>query len=243
MSLTEETPPSHQLTPRDIACLTWIALQYAIRLDQLRRLLYRYTPEADRYKLKSDVDILSLDRTYKWINKMLVSGLIEKKIILHGDQTWIWLSRAGLRAMELPFNSSGAPSSNRLSHLYGINQVRLAVEAKRPNDIWTSERQIRKDLPLAAKGESLPHTPDAILTNATNGKVTAIEVEVHAKTEDELEDDLRELAITYKSIWYFTVSATRRQVEKLLDTFEPSMQKPFVLYDLKDYSNGEYGIS
>ena len=94
MSLTEETPPSHQLTSCGRVCLTWIALQYAVRLDQLRRLLYRYTPEADRYKLKSEVDFLSLDRVYKWINKMLDFGLIEKKTILHGDQTWIWLSRA-----------------------------------------------------------------------------------------------------------------------------------------------------
>jgi hypothetical protein len=37
--------PVYQLTPRDLICLTWIAMQYAIRLDQLQRLLFRYTPE------------------------------------------------------------------------------------------------------------------------------------------------------------------------------------------------------
>ena len=42
---------TYQLTPRDIICLTWIAMQYSIRLDQLQRLLFRYTPEQDRYKL------------------------------------------------------------------------------------------------------------------------------------------------------------------------------------------------
>jgi hypothetical protein len=83
-SVSEDTV--HQLTSRDITCLTWIAMQYAIRLDQLQRLLYRYTPEADRYKLKPGADRLSLDRTYELISKWLALGLIEKKIILHGDK-------------------------------------------------------------------------------------------------------------------------------------------------------------
>lgn len=244
MTSTQTTkPPSRQLTPRDRACLIWIAMQYAIRLDQLQRLLYRHTPEADRYKLRQDIDSVSLDRVYKWIKKMAEWGFIEKETILHRDQAWIWCTRAGLREVGLNFNYSGAPSSSRLSHLYYINQVRLAVEAKRPGDLWKSERQIRKEQPPTDKGETKEHTPDAILTNATNGKVTALEIEVHAKTDDELEDDLRELAVTYRSVWYFTTSTTRRQVEKVLETFEPAMQKPFVLYDLKEYGNGEYGIS
>jgi hypothetical protein len=243
MSLAEENSPSRQLTPRDRVCLIWIALQYAIRLDQLQRLLYRHTPDADRYKLRQDIDYVSLDRAYKWLKKHLSHGFIEKDIILHRDQPWIWMSRAGLREVGLNFNYSGAPSSQHLSHLYSINQVRLFIEAKRPGDLWKSEREIRKEATAAAKGETKDHTPDAILTNAMNGKITAIEVEVHAKTASELEDDLRELAVTFRSVWYFTTSATRRQVESLLDTFEPAMRKPFVLYDLKDYSNGEYGIS
>jgi len=223
-------------------CLIWIAMQYAVRLDQLQRLLYRHTPEADRYKLRQDIDYVSLDRVYKWIKKMSHLGLVEKDIILHRDQAWIWLTRAGLREIGLSFNYNGPPSSGNLGHLFYINQVRLAIEAKRPGDIWKSERQIRKEATAAAKGETKEHTPDSLLTNAMNGKTTAIEVEVHAKTDSELEDDLRELAVTYRSVWYFTTSTTRRQVEKTLDTFEPSMQKPFVLYDLKEYGC-EYGIS
>jgi hypothetical protein len=229
-------PQSRQLTQREKACLIWIALQYAVRLDQLQRLLYRHTPEADRYKLKPGVDYLSLDRTYDIINKLLELGLIEKKTILDGDKLWIWPNRAGLREVGLKFNYSGQPSSSRLSHLYYINQVRFAFEAKRPNDLWKSERQIRKE-------RTEGHFPDGVVTNTSNGKDSALEVEVHAKTDKELEDDLRELAVTYKSVWYFTTTATRRQVEKILETFEPSMQKPFLLYDLKDYGNGEYGIS
>jgi hypothetical protein len=218
-------------------------MQYAIRLDQLQRLLYRHTPEADRSKLKSGVDHLSLDRTYEIINKWRSLGLIEKDTILHGDKLWIWPTRAGLREVGLHFNYSGKPSSIRLPHLYYINQVHLAIEIKRPHDVWKSERQIRKDLPAAIKGENQPHAPDALLTNATNGKVTAIEVECHAKTEDELADDLRELAVSYKSVWYFTTGSTRRQIESMLEQhFTPEMRKPFVLYDLEEYGH-EYGLS
>src|SRR5438046_655608 len=128
-SESEVTHPMHTsesktrlLTQRDRACLIWIGQQYAIRLDQLRRLLYRYTPEPDRYKLKPDTDALSLDRTYDHIKKWLALSLIEKKTILHGDKAWLWLSREGLRFCNLSFTyGDGAPASSRLSHLYYIN--------------------------------------------------------------------------------------------------------------------------
>jgi hypothetical protein len=233
------------LTQRDLTCLAWIALQYAIRLDQLRQLLFRHTPEADRYKLKPGTDRLSLDRTYEIINRWLALKLIEKNTILQGDKLWIWLTRQGLRTVQMPFNyGSGAPSSITLPHLFAINQVRLAVEAKRPDDGWQTERQLRKDAPPLVRGETRPHTPDAILTNATNGKITAIEVERSAKNADELENDLRELAVTYKSIWYFATKKTRRQVETMLEEkFTQEMRKPFVFYDLGEYTHNEYKLS
>lgn len=223
------------LTERDRACLLWIAQQYAIRLDHLQRLLYRFTPEQDRHKRKPGIDHLSLDRTYEILKRWREAGLVEKASILEGEKTWVWLSRVGLHSFNLPFNyGNGRPSSIRLPHLYAINQVRLAIEAKRPHDLWKSERQILREMPARAKGEQQMHAPDALLTNASNGKLTAIEVEIHDKTAWELEDDLLELAATYTSVWYFTTRATRRQIEAKLDTFSEEMRKPFVLYDLKE---------
>ena len=233
----------HQLTPRDIICLTWIAMQYAIRLDQLQRLLFRFTPEQDRYKLKPGSDRLSLDRTYEMIQKWLSWGYIEKGGILHRDKLWIWVSRAGLRACQLPFSYSGKPAPGRVPHLFFINQVRLAIEEKRPGDEWKSERQIRREAGAPVQGESQPHVPDAILTNAINGKVTALEIEKTSKTESELLDDLRELAVTYKSIWYFATTATKRQLEAKLAEMSEEMRKPFRLYSLVEYGGVAYGIS
>jgi hypothetical protein len=242
MSAVSSKEPVHQLTPRDIICLTWIAMQYAIRLDQLQRLLFRFTPEADRYKLKPGVDYLSLDRTYEIIQKWLSLGYIEKGGILHHDKLWIWVSREGMRLCKLPFTYSGKPAPGRVPHLFFINQIRLAVEEKRPGDVWTSERQIRREAGAATKGESLPHLPDAILTNMSNGKVSALEIEKTSKTESELLDDLRELAVSYKSVWYFATSATLRQLESKLADFTEEMRKPFRLYPLVEYGN-DYGIS
>ncbi len=241
MLIPDQTGKSYRLTPRDKLCLIWIGLQYAIRFDQLQRLLYRSTPEVDRNKLKPGVDYISIDRTYEVIRKWLALGLIEKDIILHNDKMWIWLSRQGLRESGLSFNYSGKPSSIKVPHRYYINQVRLAIESQRKNDIWQSEREILREQGLRSKGESKPHAPDGILTNAENGKVTAIEIEWNTKTDDELEDDLRELAANYRSIWYFCTPATRRQVEAKLEGFMPDMRKPFVFYNLEDYGH-EYGI-
>jgi hypothetical protein len=233
----------HQLTPRDLICLTWIAMQYAIRLDQLQRLLFRFTPEQDRGKLKPDTDCLSLDRTYEIVAKWLALGLMEKQIILHGDKLWIWVSREGLRTCTLPFSSSGKPSSVRLPHIFFINQIRLAIEAKRPGDEWKSERQIRREAGAPVRGESQPHLPDALLTNAINGKVTALEIEKTSKTASELLDDMRELAVSYKSIWYFATSATKRQLDARLEEMPEEMRKPFRMYSLIEYGGAAYGIS
>lgn len=242
MTTSGDKKATSQLTPRDLLCLTWIGLQYAIRFDQLQRLLYRHTPAGDRYKLKPGIDFVSQDRTYELLSKWATLGYIEKKIILHGDKLWVWLSREGLRVTHLLFQyGDGQPSSVRLPHLYYINQVRLAVEAKRPGDLWKSERQIRREAGAIIKGEHRPHTPDALLTNRTNGKVTAIEVERTSKTESELLDDLRELAVTYTSIWYFATTATHTFLEAKLADFTPEMRKPFRLYSLTDYGDA-YGL-
>jgi len=232
-----------QVTPRDTLCLGWTGMQYATRFDQLQQLLFRHTPLQDRYKLKPDADRLSLDRTYELIQKWVSLDPIEKKIILHGDKMWLWLSREGLRTTQLPFQyGDGAPSSVRLVHLYYINQVRLAVEQKHPTHLWQSERQIRREGGPTVKGERKPHIPDALLTNTTNGKVTAVEIERTSKNVDELLDDLRELAVTYKSVWYFATSATKRHLEATLENFSEEMRKPFRIYALTEYGEA-YGIT
>jgi len=243
MSAVSPKETDHHLTPRDLICLTWIAMQYAIRLDQLQRLLFRFTPEPDRSKLKPGADRLSLDRTYELIARWREQGYIEKGGILHHDKLWIWVSRAGLRACQLPFSTSGKPAPGRVPHLFFVNQVRLSIEEKRPGDLWISERQLRRDAGAPTKGEDLPHLPDATLTNMRTGRISALEIERSSKTEDELLNALRELAVSYKSVWYFATSATQRQLEARLAEMSEEMRKPFRIYSLIEHGGTAYGIS
>jgi hypothetical protein len=242
-SVAHEKEVVHHLTQRDLICLTWIAMQYAIRLDQLQRLLFRHTPAADRSKLKPGADRLSLDRTYELIAKWFSLGYIEKGGVLHGDKLWIWVSREGLRLCKLPFTYSGKPAPGRVPHLFFVNQVRLSIEEKRPGDLWISERQLRRDAGAPIKGEDLPHLPDATLTNMRTGRITALEIERSSKTEDELVNDLRELAASYKSVWYFATTATQRQLEAKLEEMSEEMCKPFRIYSLIEHGGTAYGIS
>jgi hypothetical protein len=229
-----------RLTPRDLVCLLWIACMYALRLDQLQRLLLRYTPEQDRGKVKPGADRLSLERTYDTLERWRILKLIEHSSILEREKLWIWPTQRGLVEARTPFRYYGGPSSVRLPHLFYVNEVRLEVEGKRPDDRWKSEREIRRELPLVKRGESRPHVPDGILY-AANSKVTIIEVERFSKVNDNLVEILDELADQYKSIWYFVTSNTRRQIERRLEEFEPERRKPFVLYDLAKYG-GNYGV-
>jgi hypothetical protein len=224
-----------RLTWRDLQCLRWIAQQYAVRLDQLQRLLLRYTPEADRDKIRRGADRLSKERTYKTLARWDALGLIEYGNILDGELRWIWLSPRGLRSLDLKLRYN-KPSAVRIPHLYAVNQVRLWVEGRRPQDRWKSEREIKTGQPALEKGVSRDHLPDALLF-ATNGKTSAIEVELEPKTRETLEAILYELESTYTSILYFVSLPAQRQLESVLEGFAPSSRKHFLLYSLGEHGN------
>jgi hypothetical protein len=226
-----------RLTPRDLQSLGWIAQQYAIRLDQLQFLLMRYTPEADRAKIRQGANRLSKERTYKTLARWDTLGLIEYGNILDGELRWIWLSSRGLRSLELPLRYN-KPSAVRLSHLYFVNQVRLWVEGRRPHDHWKSEREIKTEHPALERGERRDHLPDALLF-ASNGKTSAIEVELEPKTRETLEKILYELESMYTSILYFVSAPAQRQLENLLTSFAPSSRKHFLLYSLGKLGNAD----
>lgn len=219
-----------RLTTRDLQCLRWIAQQYAIRLDQLQRLLLRYTPEADREKVKQVAGRLSKERTYKTLARWDALGFIEYGNILDGEPRWIWLSSRGLRSLDVALRYN-KPSAVRLPHLYFVNQVRLWVEGRRPNDRWESEREIKAEHQALAHGEHQEHLPDAILY-AASGRISAIEIELEPKATRILEAILVELETTYTSILYFASPAAHRQLANVLSTFEPSRRKHFLLYSL-----------
>lgn len=224
-----------RLTSRDLACLAWIAQQYAIRLDQLQRLLFHFTLEEDKGKVRTGADRLSRERTYRTLARWESLGLIEFASILDGEPRWIWLSSKGLREIGsvLRYNR---PSAIRLRHLYSTNQVRLWIESRRPADRWKSEREIKAEHQAREAGEHQEHLPDAVLY-AASGKVSAIEIELEPKATRVLEGILAELETTYTSILYFVSQAAQRQLANVLSTFESSRRRHFLLYSLNANGN------
>lgn len=226
-----------RLTARDLAGLAWIAQQYAIRLDQLQRLLLRFTPEEDKSKVRAGADRLSRERTYRTLSRWESLGLIEYASILDGEPRWIWLSAKGLREIGsvLRYNR---PSAVRLPHLYWTNQVRLWVESRRPQDRWQSEREIKAEYQAREAGEHQEHLPDAILY-AANGRISAIEIELEPKASRQLQAILAELEAQYTSILYFAAPAAQRQLAQVFATFEPDRRKHFLLYALGVNGNAD----
>lgn len=221
-----------RLTSRDLQCLEWIAQQYAIRLDQLQRLLFRYTPEADRDKIRQGADHLSKERTYKTLARWDALGLIRYGNILDGEPRWIWVSPRVLCSLGLPLRYN-QPSAVRLPHLYFVNQVRLWVESSRPLDRWMSERQLRAEQGSVARGERRDHPPDALLF-AADGKTSATEVELEPESRQTLEAISYEPESSYTSILYFVSAPAQRQLEAVLTGFAPGARKHFLLYSPGD---------
>jgi hypothetical protein len=72
-------------------------MRRSLRLDQLQRLLLRYTPEADRGKVNGGADRLSKERTYRTLTRWEALGFIEFANILDGEPRWVWLTAQCLR--------------------------------------------------------------------------------------------------------------------------------------------------
>ena len=220
-----------RLTQRDIACLLWIAQMYAIRFDQLRRLLFRLSPEAHKISAANvEAGMISKERGYKLVKKWLDLGLIEVGNPLDKERRWIWLTPYGLQVARLTVRYRRLKHT-RIPHTYYVNLVRLWVEMKRPQDVWVSERELAKRFRPLKKGEHQDHLPDGEL-HAANGKTTVIEVELRSKDPDRLEGILRDLATHYTSIWYFLSQETRSNFEEVLARLEPEIQRYIVTYDL-----------
>ncbi|SRR6266487_2126167 len=187
-----------QLTDRDQWALRWIAEQYAVRLDQIQNLLGRQAGRG----AKEDGEITE-NAARLVVNRWKRAKLVEYKKITVEDPGWVWLTATGLHAFELPYKMY-EPSLAKLTHLFAVNEVRLQLEDERSDGTWKSERVLRAGL-AHAKGDVLPHLPDALYTMRTG--TAAIEVELTPKKPADLQIILEELTENYSQVWYFVADA------------------------------------
>ena len=112
-----------QLTARDLWALRWIGEQYAVRLDQLSGLL------GSRAGAETSLTgVLSERRTRRVVERWRHARLVETQKILHAQPGWVWLTRAGLRAIDLDVKYL-APRPMWLNHIYWCGQVRRKLSA------------------------------------------------------------------------------------------------------------------
>ena len=177
-------------TRRDLACLTWIADQYAVRGDHIRHLLSRY-PDPQKPFHGQD-GLIAATTTRDLLARWQRAGWIEYQLVLNDQPGWAWVTKKGLVLVGLDERYTyRVPASTRLDHLYGVNEVRL--EGERSGHSWQSERWYRSLQPKNKKGEISGPIPDGIITTQ-KGSVDVVEVELTAKKPEELIRKMRHLA-------------------------------------------------
>lgn len=214
-----------RVTLRDLACILWIAEQYAARGDQIQRLLSRYPdpqhPFQDGYASEST--------TREQINRWVRAGWIVYKRVLAVGPGWAYVTRAGLQLVDLDeIFLAKRPSPKRLNHIYAVNQVRSWMDEEQDYH-WKSERRIRADLNLK-RGESSGPIVDGLIWR--NGERIAVEVQISKLAPAEWLKKLRELVRAYQEvesglgyedsfpkIWFYVPS------EEMKDAFESARLK------------------
>jgi hypothetical protein len=206
-----------RLTERDLFVLTWIGEQYALRVDQLRVILAA--------KSQAEISILSESAMRHHVTRWEQLGLVEYRKFLAREPGWVWLTPAGLRAVNLEF-SVYRPYAGVLEHLYWCNQARLFLVVKRPG-VWRSERYLRTE--GKEQRSAIVNVPDG--QYVWNGGVIAIEVELSAKREQRLVAHLRSLTGTYQAVWYFITDEVRGVLTRALGRLEPGARSKIQIYD------------
>jgi hypothetical protein len=185
-----------RLTQRDIYTIWLMGEQYALRFDQLQRIL-----GAQAGAETKENDLLSDSAARHAVNRWKQAGLVEYKKILVDSPGWTWPTLAGLRQVGLEDFKFYRPSVTTLNHLYWITQARRFLTARYPASDWTAERYLRART-NGAKDDANMHTPDAEIR--LDGEVIPVEIELTQKSATRLRAILDDLLTGYRGpIWYF----------------------------------------
>lgn len=201
------------MTDRDLWALRWIGEQYAVRMDQLARLLGSQ-PGGET----SVEGTLSERRTRRIVERWMQARLVETRKILYAEPGWVWLSRAGLRAVGLQVKYL-VPRPMWLNHVFWCGEVRRRLEADADDFEWRSERL------LHAFGSALNphHLPDAELVSGNT--TVAVEVELTAKHLKRLIDIVAWHTHHYEQTRYHVAPAAERGVHRAIEKLMPEQQQ------------------
>jgi hypothetical protein len=178
-------PRSAALTGQDSIGLQFVADMYGLQVDHVAALLG-----------------LTSRPTGALVRRWVSRGLASTAILSPGPP-WVWLTRAGLRAVGVPYPPA-PPALARLAHIRAVTAVRLALESvasyRDGEAHWRSERHLRARLGgRVGAGQHLPdaevHWPDAPVGQppAWAGECWAVEAELTPKTVARTTAIMREL--------------------------------------------------
>ena len=182
-------------TARDLAVLPFIAEQCAVTQPQLAQLIGR------------------TEHTARWLRQRWQrAGWVESRVLLVGEPVFIWLTSRGLLACGVGFKPWRPQAVGRLAHLVAVTDVRMHVEARRPEATWVSERAVaRRDFEA---GERRKHLPDAEVL--LGDQRVAVEVELTQKERRRTEAIVAELSARYDAVWYFAAPAAHRHLTEVI---------------------------
>src|SRR5215469_16408776 len=174
------------LADQDAAALPFLADMYGLQLDQLTALLGLTSRQCRAL-------------VARWVSRQLVeSGTLSP------GPPWVWLTRAGLRAVGARYPAA-PPALPRLAHLRAVCAVRLALQSvaayRDGGAHWRSERHLQTRAGGRVGGrDHLPdaevHWPDAPAPGPPApwaGECWAIEAELTPKTVARTAAIMREL--------------------------------------------------
>lgn len=196
-----------QFTERDQRSLIWVGEQWVVRVDHLQRVLGSCTD--------NQLYPLSAKAVEQVIIRWKRAGWVEGRKFLAKQPGWIWLTRAGLETVGLPYKE-WVPKIPGLGHLHAVNAARLWIEAEDRKagrvEMWVSERQLRHR--QGQHGFTLggrPHLVDGELLHGPS-KI-AVEVELTPKTRQRTVDVMQQLVGSYRGTFYFVTDATKNVVQ------------------------------
>lgn len=198
---------SIKITERDLSVLRFVGEQYAVRADQLARLLKR--PREG---------VLSESATRAVIARWEKAGLTDSRKVIADEPKFVWLTRKGLDEVGLAFKP-WTPTAASLAHIFWTNQVRIHTEDRHPAASWRSERELRKGRVMQSVSTAASHEVDAEI-HLPQG-VVAVEVELTAKSVERRRSIMSEVASRYATVWYFAP----RNVQALLEETAAAVQE------------------
>ena len=193
MRMSNKVPASSGFGDRDLEVLTWMGEQYGARLDHLE-------------------ELMGVTRSFvqRLVRRFHAAELVRTERIVVGHPTWVIPTAAGLAVRGLPYGV-WTPLLGRVLHVGAINDVRLHIQAQRPDGEWICERQLEIELTRSARRGR--HAPDGVLH--LEGRSVAVEVELTPKSLENVEAVLNHHSKRFDAALYYCAPKAIRLLRKM----------------------------